>query len=118
MVNNKVFKLKPQTNKLSSNFKSSAGAVSFAMDISMTVKKQDYNTYINNINTQILSHMLINSRNYKKNISNSHVNIQATNTVVKEEVASAIITNISITESPNIVTGEYEQLQEWPIIYP
>jgi hypothetical protein len=67
MVNNTIFKLKPQTNKLSSKVPSSAGAISHnSMDMTMTLKKQDYTNAINKLNSNVLSRMLTNSRNYKK----------------------------------------------------
>lgn len=123
MVNNKVFKLKPQTNKLSSNVQqSSAGAVSHkSMDMTMTVKKQDYSTYINKLNTNILSRMLVNSRNYKKNISNSTLGIQSTNVAVETAVETALETvqsTVSVSEAADSLTGEFSKIVLWPILYP
>lgn len=108
MVNNTVFKLKPQTNKLSSKVPSSAGAISHnSMDMTMTVKKQDYANAINKLNSNILSRMLTNSRNYKKNISNSTLGIQETVTTLLDTAASVSLTADSITGDINA--------EPWPV---
>jgi len=131
MVNNTVFKLKPQTNKLSSKVQSSAGAVSHkSMDMTMTVKKPDYATAINKLNGNVLSRILVNSRNYKKNIGNSTLGIRDTNTVVQETVATVqetvatvqetvatVQSTVSVTESADVITGEFFNLSKWPIEY-
>jgi hypothetical protein len=127
MVNNTIFKLKQQTTKLSSKLPSSSGPVSFASDINMTVKKTDYTNAINNINYNVLSRMLINSRNYKKNISNSTLSIKSTaNEVdtVKEivdtvqETVDTVQEIVSVTGAADILTGEFLNLVVWPITYP
>ena len=126
-MSNKIFKLKPQVNKLSSNVKSSEGAVSFASNINMTVKKPDYNTAINKLNMNVLSRMLIQSRNYKKNISNSTLEIQDTNKVVETtvDIVQATVDTVqatvdtvqnssSIINAADAVTGEFD-LEPWPV---
>ena len=117
MVNNKFFKLKPQTNKLSSKVSSSVGAVSHnSMDMTMTVKKPDYATAINKLNGNVLSRMLVNSRNYKKNIGNSTLGIQDTNTVVQETVATVLDTAASVSLTADYSNGEINA-EPWPITY-
>ena len=126
-MSNKIFKLKPQVNKLSSNVQSSEGAVSFASNINMTVKKPDYNTAINKLNMNVLSRMLIQSRNYKKNISNSTLEIQDTNKVVETtvDIVQATVDTVqatvdtvqnssSIINAADAVTGEFD-LEPWPV---
>ena len=119
-MSNKIFKLKPQVNKLSSNVQSSVGAVSFASNINMTVKKTDYNTAINKLNMNVLSRMLIQSRNYKKNISNSTLDIQDTNKVVENKVETVLATvetvqnSSSVINAADAVTGEFD-LEPWPV---
>ena len=119
-MSNKIFKLKPQVNKLSSNVQSSVGAVSFASNINMTVKKTDYNTAINKLNMNVLSRMLIQSRNYKKNISNSTLDIQDTNKVVENTVETVLATvetvqnSSSVINAADAVTGEFD-LEPWPV---
>ena len=119
-MSNKIFKLKPQVNKLSSNVQSSKGAVSFASNINMTVKKPDYNTAINKLNMNVLSRMLIQSRNYKKNISNSTLEIQDTNKVVETtvDIVQATVDTVqnssSVINAADAVTGEFD-LEPWPV---
>jgi hypothetical protein len=123
MVNNTIFKLTHQTNKLSPKVQSSVGPVSYkAMDMTMTVRKQDYNNAINKINYNVLSRMLINSRNYKKNISNSTLGIRDTNIVVQETVATvqetvATVIDNSVTGAADGLTGEFTTLEVWPVTY-
>ena len=104
-MSNKIFKLKPQVNKLSSNVQSSVGAVSFASNINMTVKKTDYNTAINKLNLIVLSRMLIQSRNYKKNISNSTLDIQDTNKVVENTVETVLATVETVQNSSSVINA-------------
>jgi hypothetical protein len=125
-MSNKIFKLKPQVNKLSSNVQSSEGAVSFASNINMTVKKTDYNTAINKLNMNVLSRMLIQSRNYKKNISNSTLDIQDTNKVVETtvDIVQATVDTVQATvetvqNSSSVINaadadGEF-YLEPWPV---
>lgn len=123
MANNKFFPLTYQVNRVSSKLPSSSGPVSFASDINMTVRKQDYTNAIHNINKNVLSRMLINSRNYKKNISNSTLGIRDTNIVVQETVATVQET-VSITGVVDPSTGQFNvvgdisNLAEWPVTYP
>ena len=115
MVNNTVFKLKPQTNKLSSKVPSSAGAVSHkSMDMTMTVKKQDYANAINKLNSNILSRMLTNSRNYKKNISNSTLSIKSTAKEVEtvKDTVDTFQETFSVTGAAD-ETGEFSNLLRW-----
>jgi len=125
MVNNIQMSLTPQVNRLSSKLPSSSGRVSFASDINMTVRKQDYTNAIHNINKNVLSRMLINSRNYKKNISNSTLSIKSTAkevVTVKETVATVQETvatvqdTVSVTGAADLLTGELNMLP-WDIIY-
>ena len=118
MVNNTIFKLKQQTTKLSSKLPSSFGPVSFASDINITVRKQDYTNAIHNINKNVLSRMLINSRNYKKNISNSTLSIKSTAKEVDtvKETVDTVQETVSVTGAADILTGELNMLP-WDIIY-
>ena len=125
MVNNIQMSLTPQVNRLSSKLPSSSGRVSFASDINMTVRKQDYTNAIHNINKNVLSRMLINSRNYKKNISNSTLSTKSTAkevVTVKETVATVQETvatvqdTVSVTGAADLLTGELNMLP-WDIIY-
>jgi hypothetical protein len=116
MANNIQMNLTPQVNRLSSNVPSSLGRVSFASDINMTVRKQDYTNAIHNIKTQVLSRMLINSRNIKKNISNSTLSIQSTNVAVQETVQTALETvqsTVSVFEAAHPTTGQFTDLEAW-----
>jgi hypothetical protein len=120
MVNNTIFKLKPQTTKLSSQLPSSVGAVSHnSVDMTMTVKKQDYANAINKLNSNILSRMLRNSRNYKKNISNSTLNIQDTNKSVQTTVSTIqdTVQDASVSGAADPETGEFTDLEVWPVTY-
>jgi methyl-accepting chemotaxis protein len=136
MANNKFFPLTRQVNRLSSKLPSSSGPVSFASDINITVKKQDYANAINKFNSNILSRMLTNSRNYKKNISNSTLGIRDTNIVVQDTVATVQETvatvqetvatvqeTVSITGVVDPLTGQFNvvgdisNLAEWPVKY-
>jgi len=125
MVNNTVFKLKPQTNKLSSKVPSSAGAVSHtSMDMNMTVKKLDYANAINKFNSNILSRMLTNSRNYKKNIGNSTLGIRATVATIEtvqetvetvQETVDTVQNTVSVSGSADGV-GNFDLLP-WDVLY-
>ena len=122
MVNNIQMSLTPQVNRLSSKLPSSSGRVSFASDINMTVRKQDYTNAIHNINKNVLSRMLINSRNYKKNISNSTLSIKSTAkevVTVKEtvdtvkETVDTVQETVSVTGAADILTGEFLNIPLW-----
>lgn len=127
MVNNIQMSLTPQINRLSSKLPSSSGRVSFASDINMTVRKQDYNNAIHNINKNVLSRMLINSRNYKKNISNSTLSIKSTDkevvtvketvATVQETVQETVQDTVSVTGAADILTGEFLDLLPWDGAY-
>jgi hypothetical protein len=111
--------LTPQVNRLSSNVPSSLGRVSFAPNINMTVRKQDYTNAIHNIKIQVLSRMLINSRNIKKNIANSTLGIQSTNVAVETAVETALETvqsTVSVSGTADPITGELDLL-DWPGLY-
>ena len=99
--------LTPQVNRLSSKLPSSSGPVSFASDINITVRKQDYTNAIHNINKNVLSRMLINSRNYKKNISNSTLSIKSTAKEVDtvKETVDTVQETVSVTGAADILTG-------------
>lgn len=107
--------LTPQVNRLSSKLPSSSGPVSFASNINMTVRKQDYTNAINNINYNVLSRMLINSRNYKKNISNSTLSIKSTAKEVDtvKETVNTVKETVSVTGAADILTGEFNNIPLW-----
>ena len=118
MVNNTFFKLKPQTNKLSSKVPSSAGAVSHtSMDMNMTVKKPDYATAINKLNSNVLSRMLTSSRNYKLGIGISTLKIQATVATVEtvQATVNTVQNTVSVSGSADGV-GNFDLLP-WDVLY-